>query len=407
MIGCIIRNMLENPITKKARVFSFVGFLVLFHCSAPRPSGVPISSTNLTEALTEKIEPLIEQTMKSYDVPGLALAVAKDGKIVYAKGFGVKDLRSREPITPDSLFHMASVSKTFVATAIVQLLEQGKIQLDDPVRTYLPYFQLKDPRFKQITIRHLLTHTTGLPYLENENRNFDWDRPEYDSGALERYVRRLHEVKMIAAPGEKFSYSDMGFEILGDVIAKVSQQSFTDYVKVHILDPLGMRESNFFRPDTSSRLWTTGHVRGSKGEPKVSSMYPYNRAHGPSSTLESNAIEMCHWAITNLNRGILNGKRILKSSSYELLWNPGLETECGPRCIGLSWFLDRHRDQPIRIHTGGDTGYQSVLILLPDQSAGVVTMSNMSGLRVVAPIAFAVLDVVLGHEPELNIQKSD
>ena len=227
MIGCIIRNMLENPIMKKACVFSFVGFLVLFHCSAARPSAIPILSTNLTETLTEKIEPLIEQTMKSYDVPGLALAVAKDGKIVYAKGFGVKDLRSREPITPDSLFHMASVSKTFVATAIVQLLEQGKIQLDDPVRTYLPYFQLKDPRFKQITIRHLLTHTAGLPYLENENRNFDWDRPEYDSGALERYVRRLHEVKMIAAPGEQFSYSDMGFEILGDVIAKGVDLIFT------------------------------------------------------------------------------------------------------------------------------------------------------------------------------------
>ena len=248
---------------KKACVFSFVGFLVLFHCSAARPSAIPILSTNLTETLTEKIEPLIEQTMKSYDVPGLALAVAKDGKIVYAKGFGVKDLRSREPITPDSLFHMASVSKTFVATAIVQLLEQGKIQLDDPVRTYLPYFQLKDPRFKQITIRHLLTHTAGLPYLENENRNFDWDRPEYDSGALERYVRRLHEVKMIAAPGEQFSYSDMGFEILGDVIAKVSQQSFSDYVKVqflpagHFIPPLDHRPCERIQRRAQSQFYVS------------------------------------------------------------------------------------------------------------------------------------------------------
>lgn len=133
----------------------------------------------------EKVELMIQRIMKSYDLPGMAIGLVKDNEIVYAKGFGVKNIQTKEPITTKSLFHMASVSKPFSATAIMQFVEQGKVQLDDPVVKHLPYFKLDDERYKEITIRHMLGHISGMP----DENDYQWDKPEYDDGALEQFVR--------------------------------------------------------------------------------------------------------------------------------------------------------------------------------------------------------------------------
>ena len=128
----------------------------------------------------------------------------------------------------------------------MQLVEQGKIDLDDPVVDYLPYFELADDRYGTITIRELLTHTSGLPDVED----FGYDNPAYDVEALDRYVRSLTDTSLIAAPGEGFSYSDMGFDILGDVVATVSGQPFEEYVQENIFDPLGMENTTFLPDET-------------------------------------------------------------------------------------------------------------------------------------------------------------
>jgi len=149
------------------------------------------------------IEDAIGSIMKSFELSGLAVGIVKKGENAYTKGFGVKNIATREPITPTSLFHMASISKTFVCTAIMQLIEKGKISLSAPVVTYLPYFKLDDDRYSSITIQQMLSHLSGMPDVDS----YHWDQPEYDDGALERYVRSLSHNKLIAAPGEKFSYS--------------------------------------------------------------------------------------------------------------------------------------------------------------------------------------------------------
>jgi CubicO group peptidase (beta-lactamase class C family) len=129
--------------------------------------------------IEEKVDPVIQQVMKSYDLPGLAIAIVKDDKIVYAKGFGVKNLETKDPITAKSLFQMASISKPFSATAIMQFVERGKVDFDDPVVKYLPYFKINDERYKEITIRQMLSHISGMPDV----RDYEWDKPEYDDGA--------------------------------------------------------------------------------------------------------------------------------------------------------------------------------------------------------------------------------
>jgi CubicO group peptidase (beta-lactamase class C family) len=345
---------------------------------------------------TEKLDPYIQQVVKDSDVPGLAIGVVKENIIVYAKGFGVKNIETQKPITTKSLFHMASVSKPFSATAIMQFVEQSKIDLDDPVVKHLPYFKLNDERYGEITIRQMLGHISGMPDVIF----YFWHRPEYDDGALERYVRSLSKTKLMTAPGEKYSYSNMAFEILGDLIAKVSGMPFEDYVKKNILDPVEMFDSTFLKKKVSPELATSPHIK-EKSKIVVSKIYPYNRAHAPSSTLHSNVLEMCNWAMVNMNRGTFKGKQILKTSSYDILWEPvelGNETGRGP--VGLSWRIGKYRGVKTISHGGRDVGYTSFFVMLPEKSIAVVVLSN-SFFAPVVEIKDAVLDIMLGYDLEL------
>jgi CubicO group peptidase (beta-lactamase class C family) len=341
--------------------------------------------------LDAHFSPLVQDVIRSYELPGLAIGIVADAEIVYARGFGVKNTATQDPISMTTIFHMASVSKPFVATAIAQLVERGKVQLDAPIITCLPYFKLDDGRYRDITVQHMLSHVSGMPDVGD----YEWDKPQYDEGALERYVRSLSSEKLLSEPGVKFAYSNMAFECLGDLIAKVSGLPFADYVKRHILNPAGMAESSFLKPRHLPGNWAAPHVRIL--ESFAWEGYPYNRMHGPSSTLHSNALEMCNWAIANLNQGSFGGSQILSPSSYEVLWKPRAKVNEG-RQVGLSWFIGEHRGEKVVEHSGGDIGFETHFVMLPDRKAAVVVLCNL----IPAPaerIAQAALDILLGYEP--------
>jgi CubicO group peptidase (beta-lactamase class C family) len=349
------------------------------------------AGTHLDAVLT----PLLERVMEAYDLPGLSIGIVKDNEIVYARGFGYKNIDTRTPVDTGTLFHMASISKPFVATAVMQLVEQGRIDLEAPVTTYLPYFRMADERYKEITVQQMLSHVSGMPDV----RDYEWDNPVYDEAALERYVRSIADLKMRFDPGTRYAYSNMAFECLGDVIAKVSGMSFAEYEKRYILDPAGMDQSTFLKGERLPENWASGHLRTIRTVAWEG--YPYNRMHGPSSTLHSNAEEMCRWAIINMIRGTSGGKTILEASSYDQLWNPWQKIggAAGSQAVGLSWFLGEHRGERTVSHGGGDTGFNSYLILLPDKGAAVAVMINY----IPAPVAYvaeAALDILLGFEPE-------
>lgn len=340
--------------------------------------------------LDQLLTPFCMDIISDFDIPGLAVGIVKENDIVYARAFGYKNNRSKEPLKLNSLFHQASVSKPFVATAIMQLVEQGKMSLDSTLISYLPYFKLKSELYDQITIRQMLNHLSGIPDVYD----YEWDNPVYDPGALERYVRRISNEEMIAPPGELFAYSNMAFECLGDVIAKVSGLSFADYVKLNILDRAGMEESTFLMSENLPENWAAPHVRYTLPEPW--NEYPYNRMHGPSSTLHSNVLEMCNWAIINLNRGSYGDKQILKNASYDLLWKPW-HTFAEDQSIGLSWFLGKYRGEATIGHGGGDTGFNTNFVLLPEKSLALIVLCNLNSAPV-DKISNAALDILLGHD---------
>jgi CubicO group peptidase (beta-lactamase class C family) len=344
---------------------------------------------------TTRLEPALEKVCREERVPGLAVAVVEDGKLAYSRGFGlIKWGDATRPVTPETLFHMASVTKPFVATAVMQLMEQGKLQLDAPVTRYLPYFRLDDPRNESITVRHILTHTSGMPDVDD----YHWDNPEYDDGSLERYVRSLGNQKLRWNPGTKFAYSNMAYEALGDLVSKVSGQSFEEFVQSSILEPLGMNSSTLLLKKADPSRLAEGHTRAKDGSVEHIKHYPYNRAHTPSSNLHSCASDIARWMIANLNGGELDGRRILKHSSHASMWKPEAETGKAGSQVGLSWFLDESKGNRLVSHAGGDDGFLTYLCMCPARSLGFAIMINCdhgpSAKRILETMNSAVLEGV-------------
>ncbi len=340
----------------------------------------------------QQLQPLIERALREQEIPGFAIGVVENQRLVYSAAFGLKSLaRKDDPITAETLFHMCSITKPFVATSIMQLWERGKVDLEAPVVKYLPHFKMADPRYATITVRQMLSHISGMPDVED----YEWDKPQFDDGALERYVRSLTNLNLLFPPGAQYRYSNIAFEILGDLVAKVSGDTFEGYVQKHILDVAGMRKSTLLFREADPKLMAAGHVL-EKYEPVVSKVYPYNRAHTPSSDLHSNVVDMSRWAMINLNRGELDGKRILKSSTYDVMWKPAGENYSN---VGISWHLGTFHDHATVSHGGSDTGFRTDLMMIPDRKAAVVCMSN-SGWFTPNKISRAALEVALGLKPE-------
>lgn len=339
--------------------------------------------------MKEKLDDFIKKALVNYDLPGLAVGIRigeaggseRDG-LVYRGAAGYKDYIAKEPLLPEHIFHMASVTKLFVGTSILQLWEKGRIDLDDHLTDYLPWFEMKDERYRLITIRQLLSHTSGMPDV----KDYCWDRPETDEGALERYVRsaEVREAYLLWDPADaRFSYSNIGYEILGTVIAAVSGMPFENYVRNNIFLPLGMKDSTLLSfergiydekgPDQNL---CTPHEKDEGKNIVRSKDFPYNRAHGPSSTLTSNVIDLEKWGEAHLKR------LLLKKDTYDAAWkNHALVPNNGEH-IGLSWFRREQNGFVLYGHEGTDDGFRASFWICPELELVISVCANISGAAV-------------------------
>ena len=365
----------------------------------------PVRVRAAADRYQRDFEPALEAFLRQQQIPGLAIAIVENNRVVYARGFGRMSLgREMGPVTPLTVFHMASIVKPFVATAILQLADQHEVELDAPVVRYLPYFRLADQRYPRITVRQMVAHTSGMPDVTD----YEWDRPQFDDGSLERYVRSLSGLHLLFDPGLKFAYSNIAYDVLGDVIAKTSGESFEGYVQRRILSPLQMKHSTLLYREVDPALLSDGHVLNPLAVPVVSRAYPYNRPHSPSSNLHSNALDMTRWAMANMNHGELEGRRILPDSIYAAMWRPTEDVGEPARgtfvtAEGISWYLGSYRSHFLVTHSGGDLGFITDLAMLPDKKIAVVWMANCDWIDagpINGPITYAALDVVLGLKPK-------
>ena len=353
----------------------------------------PARETPLKNQVQDKIDSYISEYVNRVSIAGLAVAITRNDSVIYSNAFGYRDFEKKEPMKVNYFFHWASVSKTFVGTAVMQLVEQKKLRLDEKLITYLPYFKLNDPNYKSITLRQMLNHTSGFGDVDD----YEWDKPQYDEGAPERYARSLANDKMLFAPCTNWRYSNTAYEVLGVLITKVSGMPFETYIKKNIFEPLGMTTTSFIYPEIPDSVRVKGHIWAD--EPLVSKVYPYNRIHAPSSTLNSNVPEMTHYAMANLHRGEYHGKRILADSSYNVLWANSVNMKEKP-AIGVSWWLSERQGEKTVSHGGGDTGFRSYLLLVPEKNISIEIASNYE-LTHTGTLASALLALVLNKQPEV------
>ena len=334
----------------------------------------------------QALEAIARGFAEQHRLPGLAAGVWRRGEVILRFGVGHQAGAGSPPIDGETVFHIASVTKPFVATAVMQLVDEGRMCLDCPLRRYLPYFSMEGAGTDQITVRQILTHTAGM----GDTSDFRWTTPEYDDGAVERYVRSLAPLRLDFAPGSEWRYSNRGFDVLADAIAKTAGVPFEAVIQRRILKPLGMSRSTLLMSDIDSARMAIGHRR----DGTAVGYYPYNRRHAGSSTLHSTLDDMLRWAAANLGRGTLDQQRILPASAYDVLWRPyrdiratiaeqvrgaGYEFPYDSMAIGLSWFLPVDRGRQLVYHSGSDPGFASNILLSPAEQIGVVVLINGSG----------------------------
>jgi CubicO group peptidase (beta-lactamase class C family) len=314
---------------------------------------------------------VLDQIAAENNVVAYSIGLVANGTLAYAHAYGEAVLGSGEKVTTKSVFHWASVSKPFVATAIMQLHERGKLDLDALLIDVLSGYTVSDKRLFDVTIRQLLLHTSGMPDVED----YGWDKPEYDDEALSRWVLHESPRKPLFDPGTDRKYSNVGFEVLGVVIEQLSGLSFEAYMQRNIFEPLGMNDSTFYYPDVPEAQRTTGHQ--GEGQRHPISDYPYNRRHAPSSTLNTNVEDMARFVMAMLNDGELDGVRIINSSTLRDMWDPGwVISEDPPSAAAMGWVVEDFNGHRMVRHFGSDDGFRSALLIFPDDEAGLFLVTN-------------------------------
>jgi CubicO group peptidase (beta-lactamase class C family) len=342
--------------------------------------------------------PLVETFLESHPAAGVAVAVV-GAEQVASRGFGVRDVGSGEPVTPETMFHLASVSKPFVATAIVSLATASDggppvLDLDAPVTDWVPEFSLADGRAAEVTARGLLTHTSGLPDVSE----YGWHDPQLGDDALSQFACSLSDWRLQADPGAVYSYSNAGYELLGLLLSRARGTTFEDAVRQQVLAPLGMQNSTFLRAEVPAHLAASPHVGMPLAVPEGS--YPYTRRHAPSSTLHSNVVELGRWMAAHCAPAEAGGSRgdhwpRLDPGVLELMRQPAVQVDEPPweEEASLGWALGRHRGHRTLSHSGADPGFQSRVAIVPDRRTGVVVLANSNTVPT-GLIASAALDVL-------------
>jgi CubicO group peptidase (beta-lactamase class C family) len=335
-------------------------------------SARPAQNDPELEARLAAIEKTLDEKRKELGIPGAALAIVKDDKVVYLKGLGLRDVAGNRPVTPDTLFAIGSSTKAFTAMAVAMAADDGRLSLDDSPKKFLPFFKLQDPDADaKITIRDLLCHRSGL------NRT---DIAWY-SGVLTRdeIIQVAARAKPTAKLGEKWQYQNVMFLAAGEIAARAEHTTFERLIGERILKPLGMKT-------------TTLSVAQMKKSKDFALGYDYNfatketrnlptrdlSAIAPAGAINSSAREMAEWVRLMLGGGVYKGKRLVSEAGFAEIVRPQMKVG-GTVDYGLGWFVRDWNGHKVLEHGGNIDGFNAQVALMPDRHVGFVLLTNVSG----------------------------
>lgn len=373
---------MKHPCLSLLALIAIVGGLfapLLAQAPAPAPPlitfDVPLWS-NSKEPF-EPLRALARQGLEKTGAPGLSVAIVKNDKLAWNEGFGRADVENEVAVRPNSVFRIASISKTMTATAVLQLVERGQVGLDDPIQRYVPAFPEK---VATITVRHLLTHTSGVRHYKDG----EFDNKESFDTIDDAFAVFAHD-PLLFPPGTKYLYSTYGYNLLAGVVEKVSGVTFEQYLSAHVWRPAGMDDTRLEHPQEIVRHRVRQYVRTSSTKDLLNAPYADLSVKWAGGGIVSTAPDLARFHIA-LEKGRLLKPETLAQMYVAATLNDGTKTE-----YGLGWQVVLADGQRWIAHSGGATGGTTYLLRSPESKLAVVLLANVQnapGLRNLA-LAFA------------------
>jgi CubicO group peptidase (beta-lactamase class C family) len=359
-----------------------------------RPAGAAASSAKTLDGFGT----FVDSALKTWKVPGLAVAIVKDGEVVLAKGYGLRDVPRNLPVTPETLFAIGSATKAFTVMSLAVLVDDGKLDWDTPVQAYLPRFALQDECASAgMTPRDLVTHRSGLPRHDLVWYNAPLTRVEL--------FERLRYLEPNADFRSKWQYQNLMFLTAGYLAGEIAGRPWEDLVRARIFDPLGMTSSDFSVLESQK---TADFAKPYTEKEKKPAEIPFRNidAVGPAGSINANLNDMVRWVKLQLSDGSLDGRRVVGAANLEQMHEPQMvmrERERDPEIIlrtyAMGWFVESYRGRK-RVHHGGNIdGFSAMVTFLPAERIGVVALANMDGTPLPEIVCRVAVDRMLGLEP--------
>ncbi len=346
-----------------------------FPCKLERKADPALGAKELLASL----DALINDGLKKFDVPGMALAVVKGKEVIYARGFGQRDVEKNLPVTADTLFAIGSSTKAFTTFTLGTLVDEGKVEWDKPVRNYIPWLKLYDPSAtERLSVRDLVTHRSGLP-----RHDLVW----YNNygASRESFVRKLAFLEPSADLREKWQYNNLMFLTAGYLTEVLTGKTWEDAVRARVLEPLGMKRSNFSVKE-SQKDSDFAQPYAKRGEAVIKIPFRDISNIGPAGSLNSSVNEMARWVTAHLNGGKYGDKQIASAATVNEMHLPQMATgapgdhpEISAMDYGLGWMIDTYRGH-LRVQHGGNIdGFSANVVLFPKDGLGIVVLTNLNG----------------------------
>ncbi len=347
-------------------------------------------STDLQKAVAVIREKTETQRTK-LGIPGMSLAIVKDGEIVFMEGFGYRNFEKKIPVTADTQFAIGSSSKAFTALSVLMSQDEGKLSLDDSPKKYLPYFKINDAEIdKNITVRDLMAHSSGL-----NRTDLGWI-----TGKLtrEEIIRVAGEAKPMAKLREKFFYQNVMFVAAGEIVSKVQKQPWEKFVPERIFKPLGMTNSTMsLKEMQKTKDYSNGYDYNF--DTKETRNLPLRDIDevAPAGSINSSARDMTQWLKFVLNRGELNGKRLVSERGFDEWTKLQMNiTPNGKFGYGLGWFIQDWNGMKVVQHGGNIDGFNALVAMIPEKKLGFVMLTNVSGSSLGSDLMPIVWENILG-----------
>jgi CubicO group peptidase (beta-lactamase class C family) len=354
-----------------------------------------------TPAPPPNFDAYVQDVLRTFAVPGVAVTIVKDGRVVVAKGFGVKELGKSAPVDERTLFGIASNTKAFTGTALGMLVEEGKVEWDKPVIDYLPWFRMSDPYVtSQLTVRDLLVHRSGLGLGAGDL--LWWPPSTYSRDEI---ARRLKDIPLATSFRSAYAYDNVLYLIAGQVIEAASGMTWEDFIEKRILDRLGMQNAEpGYNAEVASGNVSSTHARVD-GAVRVIKPFASDNTN-PAGGIMAGAEDMAKWMIVQLDSGRIaasNNERLFSARTARQLWalvtpipfgdpNPLLAPQKKNfNGYGLGFFVTDYRGKRMLIHSGGLPGFISRVAMIPDLKIGVSILTNHES-SAMDPILYRVLD---------------